>query len=111
MSELNLKLFENDLMIRKNQLIERVDLLNRDKKRKFGALPQNFDDQAIVQENDEVIDGLDKLERVELQDINLALTRIKKGTFGKCISCGSEIQTKRLKAVPYASTCIRCIDD
>ncbi len=36
------------------------------------------------------------------------LQRIAAGDFGRCAECGSEIESKRLDAVPWASHCIRC---
>jgi RNA polymerase-binding protein DksA len=37
-----------------------------------------------------------------------ALRRIENGTYGKCHSCGKQINLERLKAVPHASFCIEC---
>jgi len=44
----------------------------------------------------------------KLADINEALDRIKKGTYGICANCNEEIDEKRLKAMPEAKTCIKC---
>ncbi|MBU6490906.1 TraR/DksA C4-type zinc finger protein [Patescibacteria group bacterium] len=35
-----------------------------------------------------------------------ALSRIEKGTYGKCEMCGKEISENRLEADPAASTCV-----
>jgi len=43
-----------------------------------------------------------------LADIDAALKRIDGGTYGTCISCGSEIPLGRLEAHPAASLCIDC---
>jgi RNA polymerase-binding protein DksA len=43
-----------------------------------------------------------------LADIDAALKRIDDGTYGTCISCGSEIPLGRLEAHPTASLCIDC---
>ena len=43
-----------------------------------------------------------------LQSVKLALERIEDGTYGTCMSCDEEISAKRLRAVPWASYCIRC---
>ena len=43
-----------------------------------------------------------------LQDIDAALVRMDRGTFGTCEECGAEIDRQRLKAVPYARLCIAC---
>ena len=43
-----------------------------------------------------------------LRQIRTALDRIDDGTYGSCLSCGVEIQPRRLEAVPWASYCTRC---
>ena len=43
-----------------------------------------------------------------LEDVQGALVRIEKGTYGKCVSCGKEIPTERLEAIPAAKLCIAC---
>jgi len=40
-----------------------------------------------------------------LRDVNLALGKIKEGTYGKCEKCGKDIEAERLKAYPEARTC------
>jgi RNA polymerase-binding transcription factor DksA len=42
-----------------------------------------------------------------LTEINDALDRIEKGTFGRCEECGKEIPRERLNAVPYARYCVQ----
>jgi len=41
----------------------------------------------------------------KLQNINLALDRIKKGKYGICEKCKKEISEERLRAFPEATTC------
>jgi DnaK suppressor protein len=43
-----------------------------------------------------------------LVQVEAALERIEKGTYGICQQCGREIGTKRLDAIPYAARCIDC---
>jgi DnaK suppressor protein len=38
-----------------------------------------------------------------------ALHRIDEGDYGLCVSCGGRIERKRLKAVPEAAYCVRCM--
>ncbi len=40
-----------------------------------------------------------------LSDINMALEKIGKGTFGVCEVCGEQIEEERLEANPAAKTC------
>ena len=43
-----------------------------------------------------------------LEDVQAALGRIAKGTYGKCEACGKDIPAERLEAIPAASLCIAC---
>jgi DnaK suppressor protein len=43
-----------------------------------------------------------------LDEVEAALRRIEKGTFGTCEANGERISVARLKAMPYARYCINC---
>jgi len=43
-----------------------------------------------------------------LEDVNAALSRIAKGTYGQCRYCGKEIDQRRLRARPESSSCVNC---
>jgi DnaK suppressor protein len=42
-----------------------------------------------------------------LEKIEKALARMDEGTFGLCERCGKPIEKARIKALPYASLCIK----
>lgn len=42
------------------------------------------------------------------EEIQAALERLEKGTFGTCEGCGQPIAEERLQAIPYARKCIAC---
>jgi RNA polymerase-binding protein DksA len=44
----------------------------------------------------------------ELGDIQIALEKIDKGTYGECEVCGCGISPSRLKILPSATTCVAC---
>lgn len=44
----------------------------------------------------------------EQADVTAALARITDGTYGVCIDCGDDIDTKRLEVYPTAKRCVRC---
>lgn len=46
--------------------------------------------------------------RKRLLEIDQALARIEKGTYGFCTNCGIMIDTDRLSSNPLASLCIKC---
>lgn len=43
-----------------------------------------------------------------LRDVNQALDRVKKGTYGICKYCKKPIEEKRLEARPTSSACVEC---
>ncbi|MBN9152147.1 MAG: TraR/DksA C4-type zinc finger protein [Cryobacterium sp.] len=53
-------------------------------------------------------DALLRQAEQRLQDIDAALSRVKRRTYGMCVVCGKPIAAARLAARPYASTCIAC---
>ena len=57
---------------------------------------------------DELNSQLIEAESRELGAINDAISRIKRGTYGDCDSCGKAIPLTRLRAIPYANDCIGC---
>ena len=52
--------------------------------------------------------GLASNDREVLQKIDIALKRIADKSFGLCSECGKSIAAARLKAIPYAETCLKC---
>lgn len=44
----------------------------------------------------------------ELEEIEAALEKIAKKTYGSCEGCGCEISPSRLKVKPFASLCVQC---
>lgn len=51
---------------------------------------------------------LERTLEANLRDVEKALERIKKGTYGICKYCNKEITEKRLRARPASSSCIDC---
>jgi len=45
---------------------------------------------------------------VELKRIDAALERIAEGEYGYCVSCGEEIEKKRLDMDPATPVCVDC---
>lgn len=47
-------------------------------------------------------------ERAQLALVEEALVRLDDGTFGTCQSCGRQVATARLEAIPWVALCIDC---
>ena len=46
--------------------------------------------------------------RAELAELDRALTRLARGTYGLCVECGGSIDPERLSVLPVAARCITC---
>lgn len=55
--------------------------------------------------------GLASNDRELLYKVDAALKRIMDGTFGLCRECQKNISVARLKAIPYAETCLKCQEE
>ena len=50
-------------------------------------------------------------DRTILLQIEQALSKIASGTYGQCVNCRQMIDQKRLRARPFASLCIDCMEE
>jgi RNA polymerase-binding transcription factor DksA len=70
--------------------------------------PRDMNDQSIDIEDDEVLEGIGIAAQKEIGLLNLALARIKDGSYGICKKCEEPISEARLNAVLYAPLCKSC---
>lgn len=52
--------------------------------------------------------ALEQRIREQLAEVEHALEKIQKGTYGLCDVCGQPIDPARLEALPQASLCLKC---
>ena len=46
--------------------------------------------------------------RSRLDDLDQALERLERGSYGRCEGCGEPIPAERLEVRPAATACVRC---
>lgn len=96
------------LLQRKQELQQRVEQLRGDLMRTTTPLEQDFAEQAVQREEDEVLAQLEASARAEIARIDRALAKVAQGTYGVCEACGGDIDPARLAVLPDASRCVRC---
>jgi DnaK suppressor protein len=69
---------------------------------------QDIADKAASSYTKEFLFSQSNNERQLLHQVESALARIREGEFGNCVSCGKEVNPKRLEAVPWTRFCIDC---
>ena len=99
---------KKSLLATRSELLDRVRRLDKDVHHREEPIPQDFAEQAVALENQEVLVALDEDARVELKQINRALQRLEEGVYGECATCGEAIASERLQAIAWATLCIDC---
>jgi RNA polymerase-binding protein DksA len=101
---------KNELLRKKDELEIRLSNTHKHITHADGPPNPDFAEQAVERQNDEVIYGLNESARAELIQIKQALERIASGEYGICQECGRQIPMERLKAIPYTSYCVECLE-
>jgi len=65
-------------------------------------------DRSVISLSKETLFERSSQRRTVLRLVEAALKRIADGSFGVCIGCGDEIQSRRLEALPWTQFCLRC---
>jgi DnaK suppressor protein len=65
-------------------------------------------ESAEIGVQDDIGFALIQLKAETLDKIDNALRRIKEGSYGDCVNCGSQISEGRLRALPFALRCKDC---
>jgi RNA polymerase-binding transcription factor DksA len=69
---------------------------------------KDWDEAAIENEADEVLEQLGQSGQQEIARIRAALKRLREGTYGECVRCGEPISPKRLDVLPDTPLCRDC---
>jgi DnaK suppressor protein len=70
--------------------------------------PQDAADMCITTLSKESLFLRTSRHRRQLQMIEAALVRMQAGTYSVCVSCGDDINPRRLEALPWTQYCLRC---
>lgn len=105
---------EDALLRLHKSLLDRRDHLRRklteelENLRSIGTAEGDAADVAFDAGSDEMSSQLAEFDARELEQIERALTRLKRGNYGLCEGCEKRIPVGRLNALPYTSMCIEC---
>ena len=108
MDKKKLEAFKKRLETRQLELRRTVVRTQADGRTADEDTAQDIADRAASSYNKEFLFSQSNNERQLLMMVDGALARIREGSFGECISCGKEINAKRLEAVPWTRHCIEC---
>ena len=103
----NLDKAKQRLLDLKQEYQTRVHKIQYDMQNPDTDMTQDWDDQAVINEQNDVRKNLLVEAQHNLELVNNALLRIENGTYGICAVSGEEIEPERLEAVPFATTCMK----
>ena len=116
MKQADLKKYKDLLLAKKKELLEEMGLISnqhigttmKDAAGDLSSYSYHMADQGTDTMDREMAYMLASKSGRLIYHIDEALRRIEDGTFGNCHSCGKQISTARLEAVPHARLCIEC---
>lgn len=108
MDKKKLESFKKRLEERQQSLRKAVSRTEEDGRIADQDTAQDIADRAASSYTKEFLFSQSNNDRQLLQMVETALLRIREGAFGECVSCGNEINAKRLEAVPWTRYCIEC---
>ncbi len=109
---IDLARIKNRLEAERTRLLGEVDLLKTDVQpaevRREGSPFGKREEEATESFELEKRLALERQLRERLAEVEHALTKFEKGTYGLCDICGQPIDPARLEALPQANLCLKC---
>lgn len=100
--------FKNLLQARQHELARIVSVSQERGRSVVEDYPQDAAERASIFASKEFFFAHSTHGQRLLLMVREALERIDEGTYGQCVSCESEINSKRLEAVPWTRYCLQC---
>ena len=103
---MNTEEYKQMLLAKREELLERMDRTRTNTQDPGDEGVHDAGDASVDDEQkDRTFSELDR-DSTLMEQVEDALLRIEKGTFGKCEVDGRPIEEKRLKQVPWAVRCV-----
>ncbi len=99
------------LQDRRNEITGQVYLLEMDLREEIADnqnMPGDMADHGSGELSQHLSVTLMENDRIELERIERAISRMQDGTYGQCEVCEKAIPMSRMKAIPWSTRCIHC---
>ncbi|HEX9291128.1 MAG TPA: TraR/DksA C4-type zinc finger protein [Anaeromyxobacteraceae bacterium] len=105
----NLEALRTDLLRRRRTILETARRAQDELEALRGAeRDPEFEEGAQSEHEQYTLSLLGEVQRRQVSMIDAALARIASGEYGICVDCETEIDPKRLQALPFALLCTEC---
>src|SRR5689334_25183901 len=108
MDKKRLEYYKKKLQSKREELVRNIARTEEEGRAADDDPTVDLADKAANSYTKEFLFGQTNTDRSTLQLIDAALERIKNGTYGTCAHCETELQQKRIEAVPFARHCTSC---
>jgi DnaK suppressor protein len=108
MDKKRLEYYKKKLQARREELLKSIARTEEEGRSADDDPTVDLADKAANSYTKEFLFGQNNTDRAMLALIDQALERIKNNAFGQCEYCDTELQQKRLEAVPWARHCTAC---
>lgn len=108
-SETFIEKVKTKLIQRKQEILHQ--LANSNAGSDLSGQVKDIGDEALSSSMGKLQSSLEQGEIDEVNLIDAALGRIKRGDYGLCIDCGENISERRLEHSAYAARCIVCQEE
>jgi DnaK suppressor protein len=99
----------NELLRRRRTILETSGRAQQELEGLRGAeRDPEFEEGAQNEHEQYTLSLLGEVQRREVSMIDAALARIDAGEYGMCVDCETEIDARRLAALPFALLCADC---
>ncbi len=107
MAERDLVRLKKMLLKQRREIFKRIQGLESDWT-VLGERDVEWEEEAQKADLTALYAQLDDREKEEIEEIDLALTKIAQATYGICEKCGKPISMDRLEALPATRCCRKC---
>ncbi len=108
MHSTEIEYFKDTLLSRKEQIEKNISGVEKEMDALRELELNDEGDFASVSNDNMVENAIGHQQELELFEIDLALAKIKEGTYGICEMCEECVGVHRLKVKPHAKYCIDC---
>ena len=108
MDKKRLEYYKKKLQTKREELVQSIARTEEEGRSADDDPTVDLADKAANSYTKEFLFGQNNTDRTTLQLIDEALEPHPNNTFGICVNCETELQQKRLEAVPWARHCTTC---
>ncbi|HDM90919.1 MAG TPA: TraR/DksA family transcriptional regulator [candidate division WOR-3 bacterium] len=110
MKTINIERFKNMLLEEKKRILKNLKSEKEDEERigESWSEPRDLEDWAHISLTEDLKSKLASRDISTLMEIEEALRRINRGTYGICEKCGAAIEEERLELIPWTRYCSKC---